>query len=320
MGGKGFRFYNSFISLQSLSSLLAIIADAGAARVFPGLYSSELLDNFEFDYKLLNFLILNHGIKIAKLSQTGRFKGFIRLRYGIISDIHSNLNALNVVLNSLENQGIDKLICLGDIVGYGPEPNECVEVVRKNADIVLAGNHDFAVLGRTDISRFNRYAKSAINWTIKTISDESLQFLSSCLLEKKLENYNFVHATIDEPDKWKYILSLQDAALAFQTFDETICFFGHSHVPSIFVEDELENIEFYTQTRLKIRPENKYLINVGSVGQPRDRNPKACFATFDSTTFEYELFRVEYDIADTQKKMKRANLDKFLINRLQSGK
>jgi predicted phosphodiesterase len=242
------------------------------------------------------------------------------LRYGIISDIHSNLDALNAVLNSIKNQGIDKLICLGDIVGYGPEPNECVENIKSNADLTLAGNHDFAVLDKTDITKFNRHAKSAIQWTKKHLSDTSREFLQSLSLIEEVENFVFVHATPDIPIQWKYILSLYDAYLIFLSFEETICFFGHTHVPSIFVKNQNGHVDFRMVSNITINPENQYLINVGSVGQPRDRDPRAAYAVFDTTSMIYDLYRIEYDIKSTQSKMKNANLDRFLIYRLQDGR
>jgi predicted phosphodiesterase len=242
------------------------------------------------------------------------------LRYGIISDIHGNLEALSAVLDEIQNREIDQLICLGDIVGYGANPNECIELVRQNCQIILAGNHDYAALKKVDTSNFNNYAQDAIGWTIGNLNPESTAFLDTLKVFHKVDQIYFVHSTPLDPTEWNYILSTYDAYESFQEFQEQICFIGHSHVPIIFLNRQRHRYDVIEKKELLIDQKNRYIINVGSVGQPRDLDSRAAYGIFDDELRSFTLYRVEYDIEKTQAKMRAAGLPEFLIIRLQIGK
>lgn len=239
------------------------------------------------------------------------------MRYAVISDVHGNIEALHAVLEDIKNKGIRDIIFLGDAVGYGPDPDGCVKLLFSSCMILLAGNHDWAVLGLTDIDYFNPYAKTAILWTKDNLSEESLSILRKFEISKEIENRKIllVHSTPKEPTSWHYLLTLWDAEINFHYFENSICLLGHSHQP--FIIERLPSGEMVThKEKVKINLSNRYIINVGSVGQPRDGDPRACYAIIDDWV---RLYRVEYDIKNTQNKMKKYGLPMFLINRLQRG-
>jgi len=241
------------------------------------------------------------------------------MRYAIISDIHGNLAALEKVLERIDREKCDKVVCLGDIVGYGPFPNECVALVKKSCDFCLMGNHDHAALGLTDTAYFNTFAKTAIMWTRKTLSNESKEFLAGLPLQKSENDILFVHATPCEPVEWKYVLSSFDASQNFHCFNESVCFIGHSHVPVVFSLGKDKEILISREESTKLIQDNRYIINVGSVGQPRDGDPRSAFVFFDTDTLTLQLVRVEYDIHTTQRAMLAFDLPLFLVERLARG-
>ncbi len=241
------------------------------------------------------------------------------MRYAIISDIHGNLEALESVLTEIDNRKVDSLICLGDVVGYGPNPNECVEIIQEKAEIILAGNHDYAPLGKLDISYFNPWAKSAIEWTSEHLTQSSIDFLLNLPLKKELDGFTIVHATPNDPEDWNYIITIGDAVKNFPEFKGQICFVGHSHVPMIVTLNENEDYRVIRNNPVLIDPKLRFIINVGSVGQPRDFIPKAAYAIYDTEEQIYELFRVKYDIEVTQSKIIKQGLPRFLADRLEIG-
>lgn len=241
------------------------------------------------------------------------------MKYAIISDVHGNLEALQRVLTEIDKKKVDEILCLGDLVGYGPNPNECVDIVRKISKITLAGNHDYAPLGKLDVSYFNPWARSAISWTADELTRSSVDFLLSLPLKIELDSFTIVHSTPYNPDEWNYIITLGDAIRNFSEFKGQACFVGHSHVPMIVAENKKGEHEVLSENPLKLKRDTRYIINVGSVGQPRDLNPKAAFAMFDTKKKIYELFRVEYDMAETQRKIRSSGLPEFLADRLEKG-
>jgi len=247
------------------------------------------------------------------------------LRYAIISDIHSNIEALQAVLKTIEQENIDKIVCLGDIVGYGPDPNECIELIQQHCEIILTGNHDFACIESAELFYFNQYAAKAVEWTVAVLTKENLDFLAKLPLDGKIENFYLVHSSPFEPRSWDYILSLDDAEFNFSKFDEAnqICFIGHSHHPVIYVEYLENDYKYYRQLpdqKTQLKEDERYIINVGSVGQPRDYNPDAAYGIVDTTAQVYELKRVHYDVNKTFKKMVSVGLPQFLADRLLIGK
>jgi predicted phosphodiesterase len=232
------------------------------------------------------------------------------MKYAIISDIHSNLEALTKALAIIDEKKVDEIICLGDIVGYGANPNQCVELVRSRCSAAVLGNHDAAALNTALAYDFNAIARRAVFWTSDELTAENKSYLSSLPMTLKKENILFVHSSPDVPEAWDYIIDPEEASSAIRGFDERICFIGHTHVPGIFTEHG--RAKFVTQ-------EEQYIVNVGSVGQPRDGNPKLAFGIFDSAVWEYELIRSEYDIQTAAEKIYAAQLPEELGNRLMYG-
>ncbi len=233
------------------------------------------------------------------------------MKYAIISDIHSNLEALQKALTIIDERKVDEIICLGDIVGYGANPNECVEIVRDRCSSVVLGNHDAAALDISTAHDFNSIARKAVVWTSEVLTNENKTFLSSLpMTVKKEENILLVHSSPDTPEAWEYIIDTDDAVSAINYFEEKICFIGHTHVPGIYSRNG----------RMKlVTAEEQFLVNVGSIGQPRDGNPKLSFGFFDSSAWHFELIRSQYDIQTAAEKIFAAKLPEELGNRLLYG-
>ncbi|MBI5643813.1 MAG: metallophosphoesterase family protein [Deltaproteobacteria bacterium] len=244
------------------------------------------------------------------------------MRYAVISDIHSNLEALEAFLDQADKLKADKIICLGDIVGYNPNPNECIELIRKNKMQCLMGNHDSRVAGIEDASDFNLLAARAIDWTIGVLKDENLLFLKnlprSLLVDRK---FLAIHGWVSDTDR--YIMGPGDALRNFELMNGlekpvSLCFFGHTHVPAAYIE-EGGSVELTPDNPVKIEKGRKYLINPGAIGQPRDRDPRASFLIYDSKKSQVNFYRVEYDISSTAGKIIEAGLPERLAERLKLG-
>ena len=242
------------------------------------------------------------------------------MKFALISDIHANYEALAAVLEDIEKQKVDTIHCLGDVIGYGSDPRACLETVTKNCDVKLMGNHEYAALGLTSTENYNDAAQHASEWTKEQLSDFDLSVIADFQMSHSFDNFLLVHASPYEPEKWRYIIAPNAAMEGFMHFNEKICFTGHSHLPQIFIEQDDSLPRCQAGHDILPDPENRYIINVGSVGQPRDNDSRACYLIFD--TKEYELFyrRVEYDIAATQIKMTEAKMPNTLINRLAVGR
>jgi putative phosphoesterase len=232
------------------------------------------------------------------------------MKIALLSDIHSNLPALESVLELVTDLKADVLYCLGDIVGYGPFPNECVDLVRSQFKRVVRGNHDAGASGQADIEHFNKYGQAAIKWTRATLTSENLAYLMNLPLTFTQDEITIVHASPVRPAEWTYVLSLHEALECFQAFTTQNCFVGHTHIP-IIVGDDLTTNHY--------RKGKRHLINVGSVGQPRDGNPNAAFGMLDTTADVYTLHRVPYEIKRTSNAIKDAGLPTFLGKRLHRG-
>ncbi|TFH00387.1 MAG: metallophosphoesterase [Calditrichales bacterium] len=233
----------------------------------------------------------------------------------IISDIHGNLEALNEILNYLAAHDIQKINCLGDIVGYGPNPNECVEILSEKCEKVVIGNHDHAAIGLTSTEYFNDFAKISTQWTSNNLTKENKEFLHGLEFSYETENYFAVHSTPSTPTMWHYVLSEIDAQHEFKYFDRPICFIGHSHFPIVFNDQG----GFSRAITVPLEKDRKYIVNVGSVGQPRDGNPKTCFCIYHENDHTVEFVRLDYDIDKTRDKIIKAGLPVFLADRLAKG-
>ncbi|MBW2221573.1 MAG: metallophosphoesterase family protein [Deltaproteobacteria bacterium] len=242
------------------------------------------------------------------------------MKYAIISDVHSNLEAFQAVLEDLSKEKVDQVFFLGDIVGYCADPNPCIEILQGLTTIVIAGNHDWATVGLTKTSYFNPLAKVAIEWTARKITQSHKEFLKTLPLIQTRNTITLVHAAPNQPEKWDYIFSLQEASLSFNYYDHQICFIGHSHRPIAFVEDEERRISILINTSFTLRDSHRYIINVGSVGQSRDGNPRAAYGIYNTDDVRFTLRRIPYNIERTQKKIMDAGLPPFLASRLASGR
>jgi len=232
------------------------------------------------------------------------------MKYAIISDIHANLEALKKAMSIINEKHVDEIVCLGDVVGYGANPNECVEIVRSSCSAVVLGNHDEAALDPAGPHDFNPIAQKAIEWTAGQLTEESRSFLSSRPMCVKKDDILLVHSSPRSPELWDYVINAEDAGEAIRYFEENICFIGHTHVPGIFSPHGRAKSIFVNEQNL---------VNVGSVGQPRDGNPMLAFGIFDSTKWEYELIRSVYDIQGAADKILNAGLPRELGYRLMYG-
>ncbi|NNF07282.1 MAG: metallophosphoesterase family protein [Candidatus Eisenbacteria bacterium] len=243
------------------------------------------------------------------------------MRIAFISDIHANYEALQTVLEDIETQSIDEIVSLGDIVGYGPNPNECAAVVKERCEKSVLGNHDQAALGLLSTEYFNEIAKQATQWTINNLSEDTKAYLSSLPFTEKIEDVRLNHSSPLDPEKWTYVLTLEEAKRQFAGFDERICFIGHSHVP-IVLEQGAERpsaIRYPSDEPLELFPDRRYIVNVGSVGQPRDRDPRSAYVWYDTQLQTLCLRRLDYEVQTVREKIREAGLPEFLGNRLVEG-
>ena len=225
------------------------------------------------------------------------------LKIAIISDIHGNLEALNAAFESAQKRGAGRVFCLGDVVGYGANPAECLDLIKSRAEVILMGNHDAAVAGREELDYFNDFARTAVTWTQGVLTSQQKDYLASLPMMVKDGNLHLVHASPQNPETWNYIFSAYDTQGQFDAVEGNICFVGHSHVPGEYFEHTAER-------------RGRRIINVGSVGQPRDRDPRLCYVIYDSETDVVQFIREEYDVETAAGKIRRAGLPEFLADRL----
>ena len=269
------------------------------------------------------------------------------MKDAILSDIHANLEALTVVMEKCKEVGVEKYICLGDIVGYNADPKKCLKIVRA-LDLVgvVKGNHDEYISNNDEaMEGFNPHAKQAVLWTKAQLDDDERKWLAGLLMKQTIRgaNITIVHATLDTPEAWGYVFDIHHAADNFTYQFTQLCFCGHSHVPIVFakkpvtagaskpIEEIAEwafkkdegvlplNANEADEIVLELQPRWKYLINVGSVGQPRNRDPRSSFAVYDSDSKKVTRYRLPYEIASAQAKIRKAGLPERLAVRLVNG-
>ncbi|MEJ5237188.1 MAG: metallophosphoesterase family protein, partial [Limisphaera sp.] len=222
------------------------------------------------------------------------------MKFAIIADIHGNLEALQAVLEDAQKQGCTHYACIGDVVGYGANPRECLQIIRSMGMPCVKGNHDEYCSIDENAEGFNPLAAEAVMWTRQQLSEEDRQWLRDLRYVRMVTNFTIVHATLDAPQRWGYVFDKLAAAASFPYQNTPVCFFGHTHVPVAFVRDSM--VRGGTYSKFRIEPGKKYFINVGAVGQPRDGNPKAAYVVYDVDEGTVELRRLDYDIATAQKK------------------
>lgn len=233
------------------------------------------------------------------------------MRIAIISDVHSNLEALQAALETIDARGVDALYCLGDTVGYGADPAPCVELVRARCAGVVRGNHDEAVATGRDVNLLPRDGRTAAQHNHERLSEEQRAWLAGLPLVLGIDDCTFVHATADQPAAWRRVDSYKVVREQFEHFTTPVCFAGHSHLPAVVAEEV---------GILTVRRGVRFFINVGSVGQPRDGNRRACVAFFDTDAFTYELTRVSYPVEAAAQRIRDENLPEGLARRLLMGR
>ena len=241
------------------------------------------------------------------------------MRVLVISDIQANLTALEAVLN--ETQDVEAVWCLGDLVGYGPDPNECVSRIAGLPNLVcLLGNHDAAVLGQIDDDTFNPDARLAIQWTHDALRPDSLGFLGGLPDKSIFDHVTLAHGSPRQPT-WEYILDTRTATVNFEHFQSPYCLVGHTHLPVLYyLPDESRMARLIVpEPLMQLILAPRAILNPGSVGQPRDRDPRASYAIYDIEQNLWEYRRVQYDIASVQKRMEAAGLPERHILRLSAG-
>ncbi len=243
------------------------------------------------------------------------------MKYGLISDIHASLEALEAALEQLRES--EAFICLGDLVGYGPNPNECIDAVRELPGLTcIAGNHDLAAVDKYDLNWFNPYARQAIEWTTDRLRAENSEYLRSLPLIRQLPPFTLVHGALPEP--MEYVLSDSDARITFHEMNTPACLIGHSHVAEYyrqrFGNEIVDRFPLFSGGKVTLEEGFRHLMNIGSVGQPRDGNPHASFGLWDEQANTITLRRLPYDIEKTQHKMNAAGLPDYLIQRLAQGR
>lgn len=242
------------------------------------------------------------------------------MKIGFFSDVHANWEALSACLKDFEKQGLNKLFFLGDAVGYGADPNLVVQKINEICEIKILGNHDAAVIGRLSPEYFNHYAQKSFYHTQKVLTQDNFKLLENFSISSEWDKFFLVHALPNDPESWGYILTLGDAEENFDSFQTQVCLIGHSHRP-VIVEKQGDKRAVQVRSDTLVFDQNcRYIVNVGSVGQPRDGNPNACYLIYDSEKDEISYRRVEYDLKSAQDKMREANMPGYLVDRLSSGK
>jgi len=241
------------------------------------------------------------------------------MRYGIFSDIHSNLEALETVLDAYKKENIDTYFCLGDIIAYATDVNECIEKVKNLNCVTITGNHEWGCLNKLGLDYFNDLAAEAITWTKPKLKSENRNYLESLNLIYQDKDFTLVHGSLNNSEEFHYIFDEKDAQKTFDLLETNVCFVGHTHRAGFFVKEE-GLISYTTQPVLKIERLKKYIVNAGSVGQPRDRDPRASFCIYDTQKQEIEIKRIDYPIKKTYDKIVKAGLPIFLAERLLVGK
>jgi len=240
------------------------------------------------------------------------------MRFAIFSDVHANLHALEAVLADAKEQACTHYVCMGDVVGYNAFPKQCIDLVRNLECPVVKGNHDEQASMLGDQEGFNPLAEEAMTWTREQLTNEDKEWLRSLRLQRQVRDFTIVHATLDTPHKWGYVFNQLDAAASFSYQHTSVCFIGHTHSPKAYVRDG--SVRTIPLDVIVLQTGKRYLINVGSVGQPRDGDWRSAYCIYDTNTGELQLRRIEYDLPAAQAAIIEAGLPRKLAERLAVGR
>lgn len=238
--------------------------------------------------------------------------------YAVFGDIHGNLEGLTAVLRDAREHGVTHYACVGDIVGYNANPAECVDTIQELQCVAVKGNHDHYCSFDERLKGFHQLAADAVDWTRHRLSSEHRRFLAGLNYVEQVRNLTIVHSTLDMPETWGYVFEELEAEASFHYQNTNICFYGHTHVPLAF--ERTNGVSGGSYSRIKLVMGGKYFVNVGSVGQPRDGDPRAGYCIFDVEKRQVELRRIPYDISSAQDKIRKAGLPEKLAARLGAGR
>ena len=238
-------------------------------------------------------------------------------RYAILGDVHANWEALSAVLEDAEKQRVDAYVCVGDLVGYNADPVRCLDRLRALNVLSVRGNHDHLCACAGGTMSLVAHAAAAVAWTRRQLSASDIQYLSGLQMSAQTGGFTIVHNTLQISADWTYVFTVRDAEESFRFQTTPVCFYGHTHMPIVFEKDARVTYRIYD--RIRLDRGRKYLVNIGSVGQPRDRDPRASYAVYDAGRGVVDLRRVRYDIATAQSKIRDAGLPEWLAFRLDFG-
>ncbi|OPX29771.1 MAG: hypothetical protein B1H08_03125 [Candidatus Omnitrophica bacterium 4484_171] len=241
------------------------------------------------------------------------------MRYGIFSDVHSNIEAFGAAVRWFSRKNIDRYIFLGDIIGYGANPCEAISLLKELNPIRIAGNHDWACVGKFDLNLLNSYAREAVIWTQNKLKESDRIFLKLSSLVYEDKDFVCVHGSLYEPYRFSYVLNYDSAYLSFSASDKGICFMGHSHRAGVYVLKE-DKLDYMMPTEVFLEGNARYIFNAGSVGQPRDGDSRGCVCIYDSERKMVIFHRFEYNIKRAADKILNAGLPPILAQRLYLGK
>lgn len=243
------------------------------------------------------------------------------MKYAILGDVHANLTALDAVLEAVDATGVHRIVQVGDVVGYGSSPAECIERMRERQALVVKGNHDAACTGELDPRTFNDAARAAVDYTRARLGRDELRWLSGLPYTAETEHCSVTHGTLDAPELFEYIQRPEDGHGSFEALQHPVCFLGHTHRPVTLMrlEDAPHRTSYTFAERIELARTVGALVNVGSVGQPRDDDPRASWALYDTEARTVELRRLDYDIEEEADRIIRAGLPKILADRLFLG-
>jgi len=243
------------------------------------------------------------------------------MKYGILGDIHGNLSALDIALAAFRDARVERVISVGDVVGYGAAPRECIERLRQLDAVVVKGNHDAACTGEIEIRFFNNYARDAVRWTQSVLTEDELAWLRSLPMVAHLEHCSVAHGTYHRPELYDYIQSTTDADPSLDEMILPVCFVGHTHVPVTLLrlKDDPLRTAYTVDPEIDLSESARALVNVGSIGQPRDEDPRTAFAIYDSREDRVSIRRAPYDIDVEARRIRAAGLPSVLADRLFLG-
>ncbi len=243
------------------------------------------------------------------------------MRVLVLGDIHANLEALTVVLAEARRLGFDRVVSVGDVVGYGADPSPCLDILGGLGASIVMGNHDLAVAGGLPLDGFNAYARAAVEWTAMKISEKETAFLKTLPYTIREEAYAVSHGTLHKPEEFHYLMTEADAVESLAILDRPVCFLGHSHLPVwVRLKTGGDGLEVGQDAKVPVEASRPVLVNVGSVGQPRDGDPRTVFCLYDTEKGEAVLHRLAYDFKETGRKIREAGLPAMLADRLAMGR